>query len=150
MCLRCCSREVWRTSTRSRQPSARCALGDNPSGLLAHTHEILAPMMLVNRPLMVFQPWPVEENVQQVLFSITSLTWEFWTLLEYKRQQNKLQKTSSSGSNSSSESGRSDGTDRQMTWVWLWLSLRLWLRLLLWLRLRLWLWYNYGYCCEYG
>ena len=50
MCLRYCRREVCFTSMRSKQPSARWALGDKPSGLLAHAHEMFAPMTLINLP----------------------------------------------------------------------------------------------------
>lgn len=56
MCLRYCSRDVCLTRIRSKQPSARWALGDRPSGLLAHAQEMFAPITLMKRPLMECQP----------------------------------------------------------------------------------------------
>lgn len=71
ICLRYCRRDVCRTRMRSKQPSARWALGERPSGLLAHAHEIFAPMTLMKRPLMERQPERKNHSQQHNFFSLS-------------------------------------------------------------------------------
>jgi hypothetical protein len=56
MWCRYLARDVWRTTTRSMQPSARWALGDIPSGDFLFAQQFVAPMTLIKRPVILCQP----------------------------------------------------------------------------------------------